>query len=194
MLDYILKIASEYSYIGIYFLMLLESSIFIVPSELIMAVAGFLAFTGKINLFYATFFAALGNISGSTILYLLSRFGKVHVLYRFGPKVKVGIQKADALFDKYDKLAVLIAQFIPGVRAFISIPAGVFEMSYLSFIFITFVGAFIWCGSLGYGALLLGQNWQTIIHYFKIYEHVIWGILLVLLGIGTFFVLKKKAK
>ena len=178
MLEFIKALALQYSYAGIFFLMFLESSIFIVPSELIMGIAGYLAFKGQINLWLATLFAALGNIAGSTVLYWLSRVGKIKFLYRLGPKVKIGIKKATKLFNKYDKPAVFLAQFIPGVRAFISIPAGIFGMNYPVFLLVTFIGAFIWCSSLGLLAFKLGQNWHYIHNFMREYELILGAVII----------------
>lgn len=189
MLEYIRLLATQYSYLGIFFLMFLESSIFVVPSELIMGVAGYLAFLGDINLLIATLFAALGNITGSTVLYMLSRFGKVKILYKIGPKVKRGIEKATRLFDRYDKASVMIAQFIPGIRAFISIPAGVFNMNYFTFIIVTFIGAFIWCGALGFIAFNLGQNWEYIHTLMREYEIAIFVVLIAIIFSGFGYIL-----
>ena len=179
MLEFIKSITGTYGYLGIMFLMFLESSIFIVPSELIMGLAGYLVYKGVLNLYLATLFAAIGNIMGSTVLYTLSKFGRSQILFKYGgKKVKLGVQKAEKLFKKYDKWAILIAQFIPGVRAFVSIPAGTLNMPFVPFIIATFIGAYLWCGMLGFIAFQLGKNWLQIHHYFKLYEELIFAILL----------------
>jgi len=180
MLEFIKHLAGGYGYLGILVLMFLESTVLIVPSELIMGVAGYLAYKGVLNLFIATFFASLGNILGSTVLYFLSKFGRTHLLLKYGgKKVEVGIKRGELLFKKYGNWAILMAQFIPGVRAVISIPAGTLNMAYIPFVLATFIGAFIWCGVLGLGAYLLGQNWILLKNYFREYEIIIFGILVV---------------
>ncbi len=195
MLEFIKYLAGSYGYFGILFLMFLESTILIVPSELIMGIAGYLAYRGILNLYVATFSAALGNILGSTVLYFLSKFGRTKLLLKYGgQKTKIGIKKGEFLFKRYGNWAIFIAQFIPGVRAVISIPAGTLNMAYFPFILATFIGAFIWCGILGFSAYLLGQNWVLVRHYVKEYEVLIFGVLLITILILSFRIFKRESK
>ncbi|MBP1707291.1 MAG: rane protein DedA, SNARE-associated domain, partial [Chloroflexi bacterium] len=50
----------------------------------------------------------------------------------------------------------------PGVRTFISLPAGIARMPLAKFSFYAFVGSFIWSAPLAYGGYVLGQNWEEL--------------------------------
>ena len=65
-------------------------------------------------------------------------------------------------FETRGELTVFIARMIPGVRGFISIPAGIARMNVVRFSIFTFIGAFPWTLGLAWGGYLLGENYDAI--------------------------------
>ncbi|MDP9140630.1 MAG: DedA family protein [Pseudomonadota bacterium] len=143
-------------YVEIIWLMAMESSLFPVPSELVMIPAGYLAAKGTLNPFYATLAGGLGSLLGASVNYVLGRYVGRAFLLKYGRYLLINEAKyheAEALFLRNAKLATFVGRFIPVIRHLISLPAGVFGMGLLPFALLTSLGATIWCGvlvSLGY--------------------------------------------
>ncbi|HCI86146.1 MAG TPA: hypothetical protein DHV68_04820 [Dehalococcoidia bacterium] len=72
------------------------------------------------------------------------------------------LERADSWFQTRGELTVFIARMIPGVRGFISIPAGIARMNVVRFSIFTFIGAFPWTLGLAWGGFLLGENYDAI--------------------------------
>lgn len=149
-------LVSQLGYTEIVLLMALESSLFPVPSELVMIPAGYLAARGELNPWLATLAGASGSLIGASCNYLLGRYVGRAFLLRWGRYLlidQVKYEEAEALFMRNAHLATFIGRFIPVVRHLISLPAGVFGMSPLAFALLTSLGAGLWCGvlvALGY--------------------------------------------
>jgi len=143
------------NYTTITALMAAESSIFPVPSELVIPPAVFIALKSdsRLNVFLVILFGTIGALIGATVNYFLlgMLLGRA-VMYKFANS-KIGhllllsgekLQKAENYFNEYGKISTFIGRFIPVVRHFISIPAGFSKMNFASFALFTFVGAGLW--------------------------------------------------
>lgn len=185
------SLVSQYGYIGIWLGMTIESAAIPLPSEAIMGLAGFFVFLGKLDLFFAALAGAIGNITGSTILYFIGKKGGKSLVLKYGKHVGVTdeeYQKGVLWLKKYGNKAVFFAQLLPVVRTYVSLPPGVLHMDYKMFILMTFSGAFVWCYFLAYLAMTLGAQWKNIADYMKGFEYVVIGV--IALGIG-YLVFKK---
>lgn len=172
-------------YWGIFLGMTLESSCIPIPSEVIMPFAGFVVYEGKMNLIGIVVVGTLGNLFGSLIAYLIGIKGGRPFLERYGKYILIThnrLDTADEWFKKYGHEAVLISRVLPGIRTFISLPAGIAQMDLKKFIIYTFLGSLPWCFLLGYIGVQLGPKWDVIKGYFHILD------ILVILGIIGIFV------
>jgi membrane protein DedA with SNARE-associated domain len=163
--NYLVSTIGSFGYIGIFALMFLESSFFPFPSEVIMIPAGYLAFKGEMNMFLIIISGLLGSLSGAWFNYLLaSKFGR-KFLEKFISNEK--LNKLDDFFEKHGHISTFSGRLIPGVRQYISFPAGLSKMNGVLFTFFTALGSLIWIlvlVSLGY---FLGQNQELIHKYLK---------------------------
>ena len=158
------------TYPVIAFLMALESSFLgIIPSELIISVAAYVALDNTTSL---TFWgvvgsATVGSLVGGLINYSLAIFLGRKALYsladsRLGHFFLLNSEKlikAEQWFVRYSKISVCIGRLVPGVRQFISVPAGLSRMNLLPFVIFTVIGSGAWntvIAALGY--LLHGQQ------------------------------------
>lgn len=150
------ELVGRLGYAEIVLLMALESSLFPVPSELVMIPAGYLAARGDLDPWLATLAGAGGSVIGASANYLLGRYVGRAFLLRWGRYLLIDrakYEEAEALFMRSAMLATFVGRFIPVVRHLISLPAGVFGMSPLPFALLTGLGAGLWCAvlvALGY--------------------------------------------
>lgn len=185
---------SSMGYLGIGFLMILESMIFPIPSELVMPFAGFLIAEGKMTFFWVVFSSIIGSLIGSLLSYYIGFKGGKKFLVKYGKYFLLNeehLAKTEKWFSKKGELTIFIGRFIPIVRHFISIPAGFGRMNLKRFILYTAIGAGIWNSFLMYIGFVLGNNWESISHYS---DYLSWGVLIILIIIGIYFVVKRLNK
>lgn len=163
-----IALMSSMGYFGTFILMVLESMVFPVPSELVMPFAGYLIAQGTFTWAGVLIASSLGSIVGSVISYYMGYYGGDKVLRKYGKYVLIeeeDLEKTERWFKKRGELTIFIARFIPVVRHIISIPAGMAKMDMKKFIVFTLLGAMIWNMFLAYLGYLLGKNWNLIRHY-----------------------------
>ena len=183
--DFIITVLSGMGYLGVLFLMTLENVFMLLPSEVILAYAGYLVWTGQFNLWLVTTVATLGCNLGSSFVYYLSAKGARPMLMRYGKYVLVSrrdIERADEWFERYGHWAVFFCRMAPMVRSLIAIPAGVARMNFWKFNLYTFLGSWPFSFVLTYGGYVLGEHWETLETYLQEFDHVIGIILLACLA------------
>ena len=140
-------------YWGIILLMAMESSIFPVPSEVVIPPAAFLAAQGHLSLPGVVVAGTVGSYLGSAITYWISRSVGRPVVQRFGkyffiPPEK--LERAEIWLQRYEAGGVFFARLLPVIRHLISIPAGIVRMNFWVFSAVTIAGSAIWCTVLAY--------------------------------------------
>jgi membrane protein DedA with SNARE-associated domain len=140
-------------YLGIVLLMAMESSIFPVPSEVVIPPAAFLAAQGHLNFVGVIVAGTLGSYIGAAITYWVSLVVGRPLILRYGRWFFVSPQKlahAEAWLARYETGGVFFARLLPVIRHLISIPAGIVRMPFGKFSVATLVGSAIWCTILAY--------------------------------------------
>jgi membrane protein DedA with SNARE-associated domain len=156
---------SAFGYFGIFFLMMLESMIIPIPSELVMPFAGFLAAKGEFSFILVIIFSLIGSIFGSLISYYLGKYGGEKAVIKLGRYFfldETDLKKTEAWFKKSGEKTIFIGRLIPVVRHLISIPAGIGKMNLKKFSVYTVLGAAIWNTFLAYLGYILGKNWDNV--------------------------------
>ena len=140
-------------YVGIIVLMAMESSIFPVPSEIVIPPAAFLAAQGKLSFTGVVLAGVLGSYLGSAITYWASRLIGRPLIVKYGRFVLVTpkkLEQAEQWLARYEAGGVFFARLLPVVRHLISIPAGIVRMNFGLFSFVTTAGSALWCWILAY--------------------------------------------
>lgn len=182
-------------YWGIFILMMVESMGIPFPSEIIMPFSGFLVAQNKFNFWFVVLAGVLGNWVGSVIFYFIGIKLRLasNKWQKFQQFFEEEIKKGDKWFSKYGNWAVFINRILPAVRTFISLPAGFFKLNFFIFNIFTIAGSFIWSVFLTYVGFYFGENWQSLHIYFKKFNFVILGILVIgLVYVGLKFYKKIK--
>jgi membrane protein DedA with SNARE-associated domain len=140
-------------YLGVIALMAMESSIFPVPSEIVIPPAAFWASQGRMSLGGVVLAGTFGSWLGSAITYWVSRWIGRAVILRWGRIVFIkpeGLGRAEIFMQRYGVGGVFFARLLPVIRHLISIPAGIARMSFGVFSLVTVLGAFFWCSILAW--------------------------------------------
>jgi membrane protein DedA with SNARE-associated domain len=180
-------------------MMAVESSLFPLPSEIVIPPAAHLAHTGQIplSLWGIVLAGTLGSWFGATLMYWASRLAGRPLVLRFGKYFFISTYKvegAERWSAHYGAMGIFISRLLPVVRHLIGIPAGIVRMDYLKFSLFTLLGSAIWCSVLCYVGIKAGQDKDLM--NLK-YKHVtLWlaGAMLVLGGLYYFFVHRHMAK
>ncbi len=190
--EWILAIMAKFGYLGIIFAMFAENVFPPIPSEVIMPAAGFAASRGDLNLILVILAGTLGAMLGALPLYYLgSIFDKERLMTlteKYGKYVFVkpeDISATNDWFDNHGKKTVFFGRMVPGIRSFISIPAGMNKMPLLLFLTLTALGSSIWTTVLTLAGYYFGENYQvvetTLAPYSKIF-----GVLALIIIAGWF--------
>ena len=204
-MNWISSLLSNLDYGTILLLMLLESTVVPVPSELVVAPAAYHAAGGNLNVVLVVLFATIGADLGASINYFVALYVGRPVIYKFANSrwgkmcllTQEKVEKSERYFDDNGVAATLTGRLIPGIRHLISIPAGLARMNYWKFLLYTTIGAGCW------HAILAAMGWymhavvpedqleQTITRY----NHYIVGVIIAIVALAAiYFIIKKKRK
>jgi len=159
---------STTGYTGLFILMMFESMVMPVPSELVMPFAGFLAADGVFSFTLVIVISSLASLTGSLLSYALGHYGGNRLVCKYGKWFLLDtddLQGTEKWFAKRGEATIFIARLIPVVRHLISIPAGIGKMNLWKFCIYTIAGATIWNTFLAWCGYLLGQHWNLVREY-----------------------------
>ena len=163
-------------YPGIFLLMAMESSLFPVPSELVMPPAGYLAHQGLMNPWVAIFAGTVGSLAGAYANYYCARYLGRPLVLKYGRYLLVPPEKfrrVESFFLRHGEISTFIGRLLPVVRHLISIPAGLSGMNHVRFSTYTLLGALIWCSILTWIGYAIGRNQDLIVAYSR--QAVVWA-------------------
>lgn len=166
--EFIMSFIAQLGYTGIFFLMILESALIPIPSEIIMPFSGFLSSTGRLDPLLVTLSGSLGNLVGSVLTYYLGiKAGRKFIL-KYGRYIffkKEHLESTENLFERYGDRISFVGRLLPGIRTYVSLPAGIGKTNFTKFVAYTFAGSLIWNSMLTYVGMSLGSNWKNIDKY-----------------------------
>ena len=174
-INFIVQTVGEWGYAGIFLMMFLESSFFPFPSEVAMIPAGYLAHQGQMSLVLAWCAGTAGSLAGAVFNYYLCYFFGRELVLKYGKYVgitKVKMRKFEAFFKRHGEISTFNCRLIPGIRQYISLPAGLAKMNLFKFSLYTTLGAGIWV------AILLAVGWYLGKNYDKsAFSHIVVALL-----------------
>jgi membrane protein DedA with SNARE-associated domain len=194
LIEFITSFIGQLGYSGIFFLMILESALIPIPSEIIMPFSGFLSSTGRLDPFLVTLSGSLGNVVGSVLTYYLGIKAGRKVILKYGKYIlfrKEHLEITENLFRRYGDKISFAGRLLPGIRTYVSLPAGIGKTDFKKFVIYSFAGSLVWNSMLVYVGMNLGRNWKNIDKY-SVYLDVV-AVLSVAVFI-VWFVYKTKRK
>lgn len=190
--NFIVQTIGSLGYFGIFILMFLESTVFPIPSEVVIIPAGYLAFKGEMNIYIVILLGVLGSLSGALFNYYFAlKFGRTFLL-KYGKYFLVSeetIRKTELFFKDHGHISTFSGRLIPGLRHYISLPAGLAKMNLFVFCLYTTLGATLWVVILALLGYFLGGNEALIKEYLR---YLIVGLLVSLAALGFWYYKKVK--
>lgn len=169
LVDWTQQVIAALGYLGIGVLIALEGVFPLIPSELILPLAGSLAARGQLSLLGLLPAAVAGSLLSASLLYGVARWGGEprigQWLDRWGRWLLLSrddLARVRGWFERRGHVMVLVGRFTPGLRTLISVPAGLAAMPYPKFLLYTALGSSLWNGSLLLAGWLLGANWPRV--------------------------------
>lgn len=193
-MDTLLQLMEAYGYGAMFIAMALENANIPIPSEVVLGFAGFLISQGIFEFWTTFFIACAAGVVGSIISYWLGSYGGRPLLLKYGKYILFNEHKfnlAESMFNKYGGAAVLICRCLPGVRTFISFPAGVARYPFGKFVIFTIIGTIPWTLLLVWAGSILGSHWRDLIqynHFFLI------AVIVIFVGAAAFFFWKRRQR
>jgi len=186
MSDWIVRLIEQSGYLGVGFLMFLETLFPPIPSEIIMPVAGVAAGQGKLSLAGAIGAGTAGAMLGNTVWYLAARaLGHDRLepfVRKHGKWLTISwrdVERAHRWFDKHGIVFVLTGRLVPTIRSLVSVPAGLLDMRFRNFFIASTVGTAIWTTFLAVVGFELQENFSDIDQILRPISNVVLVLLVV---------------
>lgn len=185
-MEYIITFMETYGYVAMFIAMVLENANVPIPSEIVLGFAGYLIAQGVFDMHTTMVVGVLAGLVGSILSYWMGEYGGRPLLLKYGKYIFFNEHKfkmAETLFNKYGGAAVFIGRLLPGIRTFISFPAGMAKYPMWHFVIWTVLGTIPWTILLVYLGHLLGEHWQDLIKYNHEFMLVLGVVIIVVLGV-----------
>ena len=200
-MTWINSLLSNLDYGTITFLMMLESTVIPVPSELVVSPAAYHAAGGNLNIFLVILFATIGADLGASINYIAGYYLGRPIIYKFANSHlghlcllnQEKVEKSEKYFYDHGMFATITGRLLPGIRHLISIPAGLSKMNYWKFLLYTTIGAGAWnciLAALGWYlySVVPEDKLAESIHQYG--EYIKWGLIVIVVAVAVFFTAK----
>lgn len=191
----ILGFVEQYGYLVIFFFVFLQEIGLPtpIPNEVMLLFSGYLTTTGALNFWYTFSAAALGDIIGTVVLYLLFYFFSGFMVRRWGRFIHE--ERLNSIREKLEergRWGIFLGRFVPYLRGYVSLAAGFVRIHPAVFIPIIVIPAIIWSGGYVVIGRFMGERASA--WFGKFGEHQLLTIVigLVMLGVFLFFVFRKK--
>ncbi|MEB3356467.1 MAG: DedA family protein [Synechococcales bacterium] len=169
MLNWITSTIASLGYVGIALLMMLENVIPPIPSEVIMPLAGFTVTQQTLQFGYVVLAGTIGSVLGALPWYVVGRsLGEnrlIALVENYGKWIQLkpnDVIRARQWFNRYGNIAVFFGRLIPGIRTYVSVPAGLEPMPLTPFLLLSTLGSAIWILILTAAGYFLGQNYMRV--------------------------------
>lgn len=163
--DWVVRLIEQSGYLGVGFLMFLETVFPPIPSEVIMPVAGVAAAQGRMSFLGVVGAGTAGAMLGNIVWYLAARALGVDrlrpLIRRHGRLLTMSwteVQRAERWFAERGSLFVFFGRLVPTVRSLVSVPAGLLRMRFRSFLVASTLGTGLWTALLASAGYKLQQN------------------------------------
>lgn len=166
----VVELVNGFGYAGIFLMTFIESTFIPIPAEITLIPAGYLVNKGEMNFYIVWIVSVLGTVAGSLLNYYVAASVGRRVLLKYGKYFfidKNKLDKIDYFFHRHGAISMFTGRLLPGVKHFISFPAGLAKMDVKVFCTYTTLGGALWCFILIMLGYIIGENETLITKYLK---------------------------
>ncbi len=181
----------SFGYWGVFALMVLEHVFPPIPSEVVLPLAGFVSSSSSsMNVAGVIASGTIGSVVGSSVWYRIGRLvdqdQMIQWVARHGKWLALkpsDIGKAIVFFQHQSSSWIVgAARVVPGIRTYISVPAGLSKMPLIQYFIYTIVGTFIWTGLLAIAGYILGNQFDQVQHFVAPISKVVLGTVVIVIA------------
>lgn len=157
-------------YIGVFGILFAETGLlvgFFFPGDSLLFTAGFLASQGFLNIWILAPLCFVAAVTGNATGYAIGhRFGR-GLFHRPDSLLfkKENLVRAEAFFERHGGKAIVLAQFLPVIRTFTPVVAGIGAMKYRHFAAFNMIGALLWAVGVTIAGFFLGSTIPNVDRY-----------------------------
>ena len=155
--------------------------------------AGVLSSLGKMELQWCILVAFVANALGSTLLYMMGKYGKKDLMSYF-KKHRRKLALAMLKMKQYGTTLLFIQKFVYGLKTFIPIAAALAKYDFKKFLIVNTLASLLWAGILGYVAFSFGYLVEKIFEEFGRYSYATPLFLVVLVALIWFYLVRFSKK
>lgn len=197
LMQWLVALVDQLGVAGIFIMTFLESTFVPIPSEMTMLPAGYLVHEGKMDLVSVLIASVMGTIGGAYFNYWLAkRFGR-GLFLRYGKyffMTPEKLAKLEVFFARHGAISTFTGRLIPGVRHYISFPAGLAQMNVRTFVIYTALGGLLWMSTLLAVGYHIGKNQALAMKYLPLIKLGIVGFVALLFLVYILRQLRKKKR
>lgn len=167
--SWVVRLIEQSGYLGVGFLMFLETVFPPIPSEIIMPVAGVTAANGRLQLWLVILSGTAGAMLGNIFWYLAARALGIQrlrpIIEKHGKWLTVSwheVERAQRWMERHGTAFVMIGRVIPTMRSLVSVPAGLLKMSFRRFVIASTIGTLAWTALLANAGFRLQSNFKEV--------------------------------
>lgn len=188
------EIIEHFGYWGIFIMTAVESTFMPIPAEITLIPAGYLVAQGQLDGWLVLLMATLGTLFGSLLNYYIAFHYGRSLLIKYSKFFFLSPEKLEDIehfFRKYGAMSTFFGRLLPGIKHFISFPAGLGKMELKKFSLCTVAGGFLWSLILVVLGYYIGENTELIKKYIR---QINFMLFVVVVCIATYYVWKKRVK
>lgn len=183
-MDHVLSWISEYGYAGLFALLMLGIAGLPIPDETLLMFSGYLLSQGRLQP-APTFLSCIsGSVCGISLSYGFGRFLGQTVIHKYGRLLRIKpdhIERVHEWYRRSGELLLVFGYFIPGVRHFSALVAGMSNLEYKIFAPFAYAGAILWVVTFLTIGYLVGDHWQLAMELVHRYTLLAAGLALLLI-------------
>jgi membrane protein DedA with SNARE-associated domain len=189
--DFCVNVINDTGLAGVFLLMAAGSACIPIPSEAVMLFAGFNVSTGDQTLIGVVLAGLAGNMVGSWLTYAVGYYGRIDLLEK-NKLIHISPSRlawVDGWFQRHGDATVFFGRLLPLVRAFVSLPAGVAEMPFWRFTWLTALGSLPWVLAFALIGRAVGDNWEQWRHHLQILDYLVAAAIL---GLAIYWIVQRR--
>jgi len=194
LLDYLRAAPPTYIYIFLFVGSFMENVVPLIPGDTLIVFGAYLAGIGIIQLWPAYFLMWAGSAVGCLLIYGIAYTKGRDWFQKWEPRIfsNEHLQLGERWFIKHGQKIVIFNRFLPTVRAFVGVVAGLSRMHPARMSLYVILGTLLWNSLLVYFGLMVGENWALVVSVLRTYNRII--LVLLVIGGAAWYIRHRRRK